>query len=261
MDPMHFFPKVTLLITHYNRSASLANLLSAFESLGVQFGEVVIADDGSRPEHLQPVMALCSQPSRRLVTSPVNRGLGHNINQGQRAVRTEYTLYVQEDYIPMPIFPEHFTKALSFMEADPSLDIVRMYAYFHYPKLKPFQSGFSTMHFDPLGMDHLKFYYYSDHPHLRRSTFLDKFGPYTEGASGDATEFNMALRFLKKKGTGLFFNEFSTLFDHVNTDNEPSTMQRASWRQKKHPAILLLRLIYLRYRWLKNTLQLLLLKI
>lgn len=256
----HIFPDTTLLITHYNRSESLERLLTAFEKLNCIFGAIVVSDDGSRPEHLNKIRQLKNRFSIQLVTAEVNKGLGNNINKGQDAVKTPYTLYVQEDFEPSEIFPAHFEDALSFMRADQKLDIVRFYAYFKYPNLKPFKNGFSEMVYSFWDMNHLKFYYYSDHPHLRRSNFFEKFGRYPEGIKGDLTEYKMAISFLQNKGKGLFFNEFTKLFYQKNSSDEPSTMERPDWRLSKNPVIQLSRLIYLRYRWLKNTVDLIIMK-
>ena len=46
------FPGVTLLVTVYNRSRSLDRLLDAFKQLNCHFGDIVVSDDGSKPEHL-----------------------------------------------------------------------------------------------------------------------------------------------------------------------------------------------------------------
>ncbi|WP_353720654.1 glycosyltransferase [Dyadobacter sp. 676] len=198
------FPDTTLLITHYNRSGSLERLLATFESLECRFADIVVSDDGSRPEHLEKVRALGGRYNFRLVTTPENRGLGNNINKGQDAVQSEYTLYVQEDFQPSDIFPAHFRDALTFMREDSKWDIVRFYAYFAYPTLKPFKKGYSEMVYRFWDMNHLKFYCYSDHPHLRRSTFPEKFGRYPEGIKGDLTEYKMAVRFLQKKARAYF---------------------------------------------------------
>jgi glycosyltransferase involved in cell wall biosynthesis len=256
----YHFSDTTLLVTHYNRSGSLERLLSTFESLGCKFGDIVVSDDGSRPEHLDKVVAMKNRYAFRLVTTPVNKGLGNNINKGQDAVKTPYTLYVQEDFQPSDIFPGHFQDALGFMREDPEWDIVRFYAYFSYPSLKPFKKGFSEMVYSFWDMNHLKFYYYSDHPHLRRSNFLEKFGRYPEGIKGDLTEYRMAVSFLQRKGKGLFFNDFTKLFFQKNSSDEPSTMERPNWRLSDNPLIKLSRLLYLRYRWLKNSLDLVFMK-
>jgi glycosyltransferase involved in cell wall biosynthesis len=257
---MHHFTDTTLLITHYNRSESLERLLTSFEALNCSFGEIVVSDDGSKPEHLNKVTCLKDRFNFNMITTPKNRGLGHNINKGQDAVKTPYTLYVQEDFQPTAIFPEHFQDALTFMNEDSELDIVRFYAYFPYTNLMDFEKGYSKMLYSFWDMNHLKFYYYSDHPHLRRSNFLEKFGRYPEGIKGDLTEYKMAIHFLQKKGKGLFFNQFSSLFYQKNTFSEPSTMDRANWKLSDNLLIKFSRLAYLRYRWLKNTLDLVFMK-
>lgn len=246
----YIFDNVTLLITHYNRSRSLERLLNAFEALDCSFGGIVVSDDGSKPEHQEYIKQLQQTKNFTLVTTPKNKGLGNNINKGQDAVTTPYTLYVQEDFVPKEIFPEHFTDALQFMEEDKGLDICRFYAYFAYPYMKPYGKGFSEMKFStsPFYANHLKFYFYSDHPHLRRSDFFNKFGRYVEGEKGDFTEYRMALSFLYNKARGLFYNEFTTLFDQANDSNEPSTMNRANWRESKNPFFLALRAAYLKVK-------------
>lgn len=254
------FAEVTLLITHYNRSQSLQRLLQGFEELDCTFGQIVVSDDGSKPEHLQVLQSLQHSHTFDLITTPVNKGLANNINKGQDAVKQPYTLYVQEDFVPKQAFATHFQDALQLMHQNERLDIIRLYAYFPYPYLKPYEKGFSEMVFKGQlwNMDHLKFYYYSDHPHLRRSTFFQKFGRYKEGTNSDQAEFQMCLSFIKHDGKGLFFDAFTTLFDQANSSSEPSTATfRADWKQNSTPWVRMLRWGYLKYRFLKNTVQLL----
>lgn len=254
-----YFPDVTLLITHYNRSRSLERLLKTFADQQFSFGGIVVSDDGSKPEHLDYIKGLHQQYQFNLITTPVNKGLGNNINKGQDAVTTPYTLYVQEDFEPKPAFAQHFTDALGFLQADATLDLARFYAYFKYPYTKSYQKGFSEMIFKAslFYSNHLKFYVYSDHPHLRRSNFFEKFGRYPEGIKGDLTEFKMAASFIQHKGRGLFFDNFTELFYQKNSSDEPSTMGRAGWRESKNPAALAVRYIYLRFKLLKWTYEVL----
>ncbi len=252
------FADVTLLITHYNRSASLKRLLTRFDDLGCSFGAIVVSDDGSRAEHQTVLEEASEQYGFQLITTPKNGGLGHNINKGQAAVKTPYTLYVQEDFVPKPAFVPNFQEALNLMNQDAGLDIVRFYAYFAYPYLKPYAGKFAEMVFKPAlwNANHLKFYYYSDHPHLRRQSFTGKFGRYAEGINVDKTEFNMCLSFIKNGGRGLFFTDFTTLFDQMNSSAEPSTATfRSDWNYGKL-SYTVLRRVYLVYRFLKNTTQL-----
>ena len=244
MPDRHTFKGVTLLITHYNRSQSLQRLLAAFADLGCHFDAIVVSDDGSRPEHQSLLADLQQQYGYQLVTTPKNRGLGHNLNKGQDAVGTDYTLYVQEDFVPRPLFVQRFQESLALMEQNPSLDIVRYYAYMAYPYLKPYADGFSEMLFFPFGLRYKKIYYYSDHPHLRRRSFQTKFGRYAEGIPGDKTEYKMCVSFLQHQGKGLFYNDYQALFDQRNDASEPSTMQRAVLAQSNNPFITLIRDLY-----------------
>ncbi|HVX52406.1 MAG TPA: glycosyltransferase [Chitinophagaceae bacterium] len=255
MAGKYHFANVTLLVTHYNRSKSLERLLQSFRELECSFGDIVISDDGSKREHQDYIKQLQNTYTFTLVNTPVNRGLGNNINKGQDAVKTPFTLYIQEDFVPKAIFPEHFADALQFMEEDKGLDIARFYAYFKYPYLKPYGKGFFEMkfHSSPLYSNHLKFYFYSDHPHLRRSNFFQKFGRYPEGLKGDITEYRMALNFLYHHARGIFYNEFTSLIDQANSSAEPSTMNRAGWRESRNIFFLAIRAAYLKVKLLKWT--------
>jgi len=253
-----YYRGVTLLVTHYNRSSSLERLLRSYKELNCRFEAVVVSDDGSKPEHQAVLKELQAQYGFELVTTPQNKGLGNNLNKGQDAVKTPYTLYVQEDFVPKPAFKQHFADALAIMQQEQDLDIVRFYAYFKYSYLQPYKKGFSRMIFkvEPWYTDHLKFYVYSDHPHLRRSNFFEKFGRYVEGKKGDTTEFSMCISFIRNKGKGLFFDNCYDIFDQRNTSDEPSTMSRPDWKQQKSPLVLMLRWMFLKYRFAKNYYQL-----
>lgn len=238
------FSAITLLVTHYNRSQSLQRLLQAFQDQQIVFGDIVVSDDGSKPEHISKLQQLSNQYNFRLVTTPKNKGLGNNINKGQDAVNTPYTLYVQEDFDPATDYAIHLSDALSIMNERADVDMVRFYAYFRYPYLKPYRNGFSEMVFKIWYPGYRKFHVYSDHPHLRRTSFFTKFGRYAEGIKGDRTEFLMNLSFIKKKGKAMFYEDYKGLFDQINSNDEPSTMKRSDLRQSSNPAIVLGRALY-----------------
>ncbi|MDR6561623.1 MULTISPECIES: glycosyltransferase family 2 protein [unclassified Arcicella] len=246
---MRKFDGVTLLVTHYNRSSSLERLLKSFKDLDCVFEDIVVSDDGSKEEHQAYLRKIQPEYSFRLITTPKNKGLGNNLNKGQDAVVTPYTLYVQEDFVPSAIFPTHFEDALRFMNEDKSLDMVRFYAYIQYPYLKYFDKGYSEMLYKPWYLDYHKIYYYSDHPHLRRRNYFEKFGRYAEGIKGDRTEYRMCLAFIQNKGKALFFNEYKSLFDQVNSADEPTTMSRGSWTTSENPVIQLVRYFYRQTRY------------
>ncbi len=240
----HYFDDVTLLVTHYNRSESLERLLRSFREQNCVFGEIVVSDDASKPEHLNKLKSLQEEIPFTLVSAPKNGGLGNNINKGQDAVKKPYTLYVQEDFIPTANFAPHFKDALQIMYQEDQWDIIRFYAYNYYPYLKPYKNGFSEMLFKPWYLKAAKLHYYSDHPHLRKSDFFKKFGRYQEGKKPDRTEYLMCVNFLQKKGKGLFFHDFNSLFIQKNSSEEPSTWQQNTWKQSNNPAISLIRKVY-----------------
>lgn len=246
MDTVNDFKGITLLVTHYNRSHSLERLLDNFKSLHCHFEDIVVSDDGSQPEHLSKLKDLQKDFPFRLITTHKNKGLGHNLNKGQDAVRTPFTLYVQEDFIPKPLFPLRLRESYAFLQEREDLDIVRYYAYFKYPYLKPFRSGFSEILFSPWPWywGYRKFYVYSDHPHLRRSSFFQKFGRYAEGIKPDMTEYKMMMSFLTKRGKALFYDDFKALFDQKNSEAEPSTIKRKYWQESSNMAVTAVRNLY-----------------
>ncbi|SEK61773.1 glycosyltransferase family 2 protein [Parapedobacter koreensis] len=260
---VHHFDEVTLLITHYNRSQSLERLLSAFVALNCSFQEIVVSDDGSSSDHLSYINKLRATYNFSLITTASNKGLGNNINKGQDAVKTAYTLYIQEDFIPKPAFIASFKDALQIMHDEEQWDLVTFYSYIPYPYLVPYKMGFSEKKFrpQPWYTNLLKFYVYGDHPHLRRSSFLEKFGRYQEGGNGDNAEMSMALSFIKHNGRALLYDQLNALLEQKNTTVEPSTADfRKDWKQSQTPAILLLRRAYLCFKFIKLNIQLITLR-
>lgn len=258
MNSRYHFDDVALLITVYNRSSSLERLLVSFADMGISFGEIVVSDDGSKPEHIEKLHSLATQYALTLVLAERNQGLGKNLNKGQRAVTKPYTLYVQEDFVPQPACYTNVSRALQVMKQDASVDLIRFYAYFRYPYTTRYNDDFQEMVFRPslLYTNHLKFYMYSDHPHLRRSSFNQKFGYYPENVRPDLTEFGMCLSFLQAKGKALLMNDFKATFEQVNSSSEPSTIGRKSWKEKNTPLMEFLRSVFVKYRLVKNTLEL-----
>lgn len=254
----NIFNNVTLLVTHYNRSKSLKHLLKRFAEEDLQFGEIIVSDDGSKAVHLDRVKELQKQYAFRLIADSANAGLGHNINKGQLASSKPFTLYVQEDFEPTARFCEVLKHAITLIDQEP-WDLIRFYTFpwAPFPHLKNYKYGFSEMKFPGLlaSWNHLKFRMYSDHPHLRRSTFLDKFGPYLEGTPGDITEYDMCMRFLSKGGKALIYPQ-NNLFLHEHNCIEPNTIKRKKWKLNNSLFIRLLRSFYLVVKVIRSTVQL-----
>lgn len=258
MSAKYQFDRVTMLVTHYNRSKSLEHLLKRCAEENLGFDEIVVSDDGSKPAHLEYVKQLQAKYGFKLITTPVNKGLGNNINKGQDAVTSPYTLYVQEDFEPTPEFATNFYNAVKLMD-DESWDMIRFYTFpwAPFPYLQNYKYGYAKMLFKPYvwHMNHLKFRIYSDHPHLRRSNYFEKFGRYVEGERGDPTEYNMCLKFIQKGGKALMFNG-PDLFLHEAGAIEPNTMVRSKWKLSNSLPVTTLRRMYLIGKVVNSSVQL-----
>ncbi|HET8827913.1 MAG TPA: glycosyltransferase [Pelobium sp.] len=257
---MAVFNDISVLVTHYNRSKSLEKLLKTLQQLDLHFNQIVVSDDGSKPEHLEYVKNLQAVYPFKLVTTPKNKGLGNNINKGQKVIETPYTLYIQEDFVPQRIFSDKLEKAHQFLQHDPFLDFVRFYAYFKFPNLTSISDGFSEMHFSHAKFweGYRKFYLYSDHPHLRRKNFFDRFGEYPEGIKPDRTEYNMMMQVLAGKPKAYFYDEINALLTQENSAEEPSTIKRNFLRNSSHFPSVFARMVY---RYLRFNLELFIFKI
>lgn len=239
-----YFDEVTLMITHYNRSKSLERLLAELKKADCHFKDIVVSDDCSAAEHVDYIKGLHQEYDFRLVGATVNGGLGKNLNKGQDAVTTPYTMYIQEDFIPLENFNTHMRNGLDLLKEREDFDMVRFYAYEKYPYLKAYKNGFSEMLFKWWYPGLNKFAYYSDHPHLKRSTFPQKFGRYLEGTSGDKTEFTMMMSFLQNGGKAYFYDEHKSVLEQVNSAAEPSTMKRNMWRNSNNFFVAQVRTLY-----------------
>ncbi len=257
MNSLYNLTDVTLLITHYNRSGALENLLQKFGALGVSFGDIVVSDDCSNHDHLHHVLKMQQRFGFRLVQSQRNKGLGNNANKGQAAVNTSLTLYVQDDFEPTADFVSNFESAISLMSED-KWDLIRFYFFpwDPFPYLKKYKHGFAEMLFRKQlwYMNHMKYRIYSDHPHLRKSDFNQKFGLFDESKHSDQAEYDMCLNFIAKGGKALMLNS-AEAFKQGST-REVSTMQRSSWRLRNNLPIKMLRFLYLKYKVVRTGIKL-----
>ena len=248
---------VTLLITHYNRSESLLRLLKTIAGHDIYFEEIIVSDDGSKKEHQDRLKEMQQQLGFTLITTPVNKGLGNNINKGMDAVKSPYILYIQEDFVPKAAFITALKDGLEIMKSEGQWDIVRFYSFpwSPYPYLKPYQKGFSKMIFSlwPWYTNHLKFHVYSDHPHLKRAGFTEKFGRYFEAPNGDVTEMKMCRSFLKNEGRALYYKNYKELFEHDNPEDEPGLFRPDKVKTKTYADIKPLYWAYLKYKLMKDT--------
>lgn len=256
-EPILQLAQTSLLITHYNRSSSLKLLLSKMDALNISFSKIIVSDDHSDIDHLSALKEMSIQFGFELLTTPVNKGLGASLNALQQATRSELLFYVQEDFVPEPSLKNALEEGVKMMQENENWDLIRFYAFpwAPYPYRQSFRKGFSELKFSlsPAYNSHLKFFMYSDHPHLKRQNFARKFGPYREGVSGDRTEQGMCRSFLKNNGKALYYEDHQQLFAHENSADEPAqdrSQGSISQRMKRFEPVYSL---YLQYRLIRET--------
>lgn len=244
------FDKTTLLITHYNRSASLAKLLGTLKDQQIFFRQIVVSDDASLPEHQEAIQKLQTLYQFTYVPADKNGGLGKNINKGVQAVTSEYLLYIQEDFYPTDQFLDRLIDAHQILENEIDIDIVRFFSYFKMPFQRTFNEHFSHLDLHFFAPSNKQFHIYSDHPHLRRNSYIKKFGIYPTGLRPDKTEYRMIMKFLQRKGKAIIINDHQSLLK-LNNDEEGSTYSTNFWRESNLFIVIWLRNIYrfLKYRY------------
>lgn len=255
--PILHLNTISLLITHYNRSESLSILLQRLEDLQIKFFEIIVSDDCSIDKHLTRLKSLQKRFNFTLLTTPKNKGLGASLNALHNHATSDYLLYIQEDFVPGKALPAALEKGHQLLHTDPQWDLVRFYAFpwAQFPYQRKFKDGFNELLFriSPLYNSHLKFFVYSDHPHLKRKDFTEKFGPYMENVKGDVTEQTMCRNFLKNNGKALFFEENQTLFEHENTEEEPAYQRNKGSLTTKLKSFKPIYWTYLQFRLIKET--------
>ncbi len=252
VDTSNSFGEVTLLITHFNRSLSLERLLRFFDEQHIHFSEIIVSDDCSSDNHQKKLKQYEEKYGIRIITAEKNKGLANNINKGQRAVKSPFTLYIQEDFIPTGTFRQCLTDGIVLIKEYSDIDLVRFYSYRKYPYLKPLKYGFSEMRFHFWYPNAYQFNCYSDHPHLRRSNFSDKFGEYKEGIKSDRAEFKMVISFLQRKGKAVIHDDYQKLLQQENTTQEPSQVRRLKLKkQYQLSELFLIKIVRFVYRNIK----------
>lgn len=100
-------PRLAFVVLTYNRSAALVAVLRALAGQCSETDEIVVADDGSRPEHVRAALgAPVSWPCRTLHVWHPDTGFTAASARNLGAVQTEadYLVFLDGDCIPAPGF-------------------------------------------------------------------------------------------------------------------------------------------------------------
>lgn len=112
-------PRVTVLMTYYNKGpyveeAARSVLASTFTDL-----ELLVVDDASTDDGLARLRAL-GDPRIRILESPVNTGRAAAANRGFEAARGEYIAVLDADD---RMLPDRLERQVAFMDAHPEVGV------------------------------------------------------------------------------------------------------------------------------------------
>ncbi|UZR28730.1 glycosyltransferase family 2 protein [Methylococcus mesophilus] len=198
MNKVHSF----LFIT-YNRSElltkSFTSLREAVLALGLPV-EFVVSDDASSLEHQVVINSLGFDV---LSISDINRGLGANQNRGIASCKGGFIFQIQDDWIFVGQ-PSDLTDAVQVMESDPEVGIVQLTdVSSDLPSERRITRGgvmYDVFRNDQLPWDRdCGLRPYSDHPHVKRISFVKEIGSYLEGVAMGVMENDYKRRIATQK--------------------------------------------------------------
>src|SRR5438270_6893074 len=103
-------PRISVVVTTYERAASLARLVGGLESqtLGTDQFEVIVADDGSTDDtpHVLGRLRESTPLDLRVVRNDRNRGPAAGRNLGWRVARAPVVAFTDDDCWPQPTWLE-----------------------------------------------------------------------------------------------------------------------------------------------------------
>lgn len=107
-------PKVTLIISTYNRCAILRETLEAVAGLREDVPhEVLVVNDGSRDGTSELLHAWAQSSARHHVLAQPNSGALRARNNGAQAATTEFLIFMDDDIRPAPDFVRAHLEALA----------------------------------------------------------------------------------------------------------------------------------------------------
>lgn len=115
-------PRLSIVIPHYHHEDKLGEAIDAIAAQTDQPDEVLVVDDGSRPESLRAVEAiLASYPHARLVRHPKNRGVNAAVRTGLSDITGDFVAFTAADDLVGAGMVE---RARAAIEAHPQIGLV-----------------------------------------------------------------------------------------------------------------------------------------
>jgi hypothetical protein len=232
------WPLVSVVVIGYSRPALLRQTVTSFLAINTYPNiELILADDGSPPDLLRKMKEL---PFDRVVESQCNSGLGANSNRGLRAARGAFILQLQDDWECRG--PKHFLETgVEVMQEWRDLGFLRL-------RTPQAELTFTTRYskggqvvrvYDP-HQPIANPFLYTDTPHLKPRSTIDRLGPYLEGRHMARTEMDMRDRFNDQRDMLAAFIEGIHAFEHIGGEasfNRPLLLARVGMAMDRVPGV------------------------
>lgn len=242
------WPPISVVVITFNRFETLEPTVRCLlERLDYPCDllELIISDDGSRPDVLAQIRKL---PHDRLVESDGRKGLSANANRGLAAASHDLILQIQDDWELTPIGAQ-FRAAVRAISDTPGLGL------FHLNTLPNDQmphrveqiAGLNLRLFDnrpDRPVARVGQHPYSDWPHLKTRDFVQAIGPYDEALPMWDAELDYSQRVNAQTEFVIGDCPDLTAFDHIGAElsyNKGSLLSRIKGALLKLPGMPALR--------------------
>lgn len=209
-------PIVVILLTYERTDYAVRTLAAARKYLRYPDLRWYLADDGSREEHCDTILAAAKGLNLAGRHTLAGGTYGANANRAwQEAAKvSRLTLFLEDDW-----------ELRSELDLRPFADLLMEDERFGMVRLGYLNLGMAGLTFGSHG--HLYWwlnrqspeaYVFTGHPSLRHQRFWDAYGPYTEGRQPGETELDMAWQFRTREGPGIVWPAelgANGLFGHI----------------------------------------------
>jgi glycosyltransferase involved in cell wall biosynthesis len=192
------FPLVSALFITWRRFDLLKPTVESFlRNTDYPNLELVIADDGSKPEVQALIRTL---PAHHFSLPPAHRGLGANNNNGLRLCTGKYILMIQDDWLchgPS----DYLSNVVAVLEANPDVGIINFAGANHPPDYTlPLQGSNEACYVTPISLQAgIEHFLYTDQPHIQTRAALNHVGLYREDPDMEKCEIDYNHRWRDQK--------------------------------------------------------------
>lgn len=193
---------IVLVITYERTNLAVATIRSIRERLDYPNIGFHIADDGSKPGHVERLLAEIGPTYAVTCSNTARHGVGANMNAGMQAClnRADYILWLEDDWVLPRGAALDLRPCVQLLEENKDLGMVRL------GRLSPELHGETISGAGRLWW-HLtrnrNTYVFSGNAALRHRRFCQAYGPYQEGLRPGETELWMCNRFNTTNGPGI----------------------------------------------------------